>query len=672
MKFANPDVFWMLLALPVLALLWFAAGRKARAQVQKLVAARLYGALVGEALGRKWRWILLWTGLAAGIAAWARPQLGQTTTETRGRGRDVIIMVDVSRSMLATDIPPSRLQRAKLAAEDLVRQLPGDRVGLVAFAGSAFLQAPVTADHASVLTAMRELDPELIPLAGTNISAGLHCADEAFDRTEGGQRAVVLITDGEDLEADSVALARELSGKMRLFTVGVGSPEGTVLSVPSPRGGTEYIRDESGGVVQSKLDEARLEELAQAGGGFYTRLVTGPTEMRRIATEGIGAMDEHDVQVQSRTRPIERYQWPLGVALLSVGAALLAGEGVRRKGALVARLLAVGLLTVCAGQAGAAAITGKTLYEEGDYSGAQKAFSEEMARRGDAALRSFNLGTAAYKNQKWAEAIEAFGKALVSSDPELRTKAEYNLANTLVQQARQGRRGMDNTALEQAVSHYDEALRRKADFEDAQHNRDFVKRLLEEKEKQQQQQKGGGGKSDKDKKEKQDKQEKDKQDKQDKEQDPGDQEKDEGDSKDGENKEGDGQDQSGKGRKQSKEGQGKNGQKPGEGQERKERKDGKDGNNTAQNGQAPEPVEEKLGDQKERGELKDSPTVDKPADKDGKEQQGQTAQAGPTKMTWEQAKALLDALRSEDRRVQVWAPSKQEQARDGARSQKTW
>jgi Ca-activated chloride channel family protein len=663
MKFANPDAFWMLLALPVLAVLWIAASSKARAQVQRLVAARLQGLLVGEALGRKWRWALLCLGLALGIGAWARPQLGQSTSETRGRGRDVIIMVDVSRSMLATDIPPSRLQRAKLAAEDLVRQLPGDRVGLVAFAGSAFLQAPVTADHSAVLTAMRELDPELIPLPGTNISAGLQCVDEAFDRTEGGQRAVVLITDGEDLEADSVALARELSGKMRLFTVGVGSPEGTVLMVPSPRGGTEYIRDETGGVVQSKLDEARLQELAVAGGGFYTRLVSGPAEMRRIAVEGIGSMEEHDVQVQSRTRPIERYQWPLAAALLSVGAALLAGEGVRRKGTLAAGVAVLGMLALFATPA-EAAVSGKTLYEGGDYAGAQKAFTEELGGRGDSALRAFNLGTAAYKNQKWPEAIEAFGKALASSDPEIRTKAEYNLANTLVQQARQGRRGQDNTALEQAVSHYEEALRRKGDFEEAQYNRDFVKKLLLEKEKQQQQkQKGGGDKSQKDKKEEQ---EKDK----DKEKDPSEQDKQEGDAKDGEKKDGEGQDQDGKGQKQSKDGQAKNGDKPGEG---KNAKNGKDGKDTAQNGQTPEPVEEKAGEQKERGELKDSPLVDKPdGNKDGKEQQAQAMQSGPAKMTREQAAALMEALRSEDRRVQVWAPGKQEQAREGARSQKTW
>jgi Ca-activated chloride channel family protein len=662
MNFANPNAFWMLLALPLLVILWFAAFRKARLQVQKLVAARLHGLLVGEALGRKWRWALLSVGLALGIGALARPQLGQSTSETRGRGRDVIIMVDVSRSMLATDIPPSRLQRAKLAAEDLVRQLPGDRVGLVAFAGSAFLQAPVTADHSAVLTAMRELDPELIPLPGTNISAGLQCVDEAFDRTEGGQRAVVVITDGEDLEADSVALARELSGKMRLFTVGVGSPEGAVLLVPSPRGGTEYIRDDAGGVVQSKLDEARLQELAVAGGGFYTRLVSGPAEMRRIAVEGIGSMDEHDVQVQSRTRPIERYQWPLAAALLSVGAGLLAGEGVRRKGTLAVGVVVLGMLALPATPAGAA-VSGKMLYQEGDYAGAQKAFSEELGGRGAAALRAFNLGTAAYKNQKWPEAIEAFGKALASSDPELRTKAEYNLANTLVQQARQGRRGQDNTALEQAVSHYEEALRRKGDFEEAQYNRDFVKKLLLEKE--QQKQKGGGDKS---KKEKPEKQEKDK----DKQKDQSKKDKQEGDSKEGDEKDGDskdGEEKDGEGGKQSKDGQAKNGEKPGAGKNGKDSKDGKD---TAQNGQTPEPVEEQPGEQKERGELKDSPTADQPnGSKDGKEQQAQAVPSGPAKMTKEQATALMEALRSEDRRVQVWAPGKQEQAREGARSQKT-
>jgi Ca-activated chloride channel family protein len=126
-------------------------------------------------------------GLALSVAALARPQWGEVTSESKGRGRDVLILVDVSKSMLANDLPPSRLQRAKLAAEDLVRQLGGDRIGVIAFAGTAFLQAPITADHTAVLTAIQELDPEIIPQPGTNICAALQCADEAFDRTEGGQ-----------------------------------------------------------------------------------------------------------------------------------------------------------------------------------------------------------------------------------------------------------------------------------------------------------------------------------------------------------------------------------------------------------------------------------------------------------------------------------------------------
>lgn len=667
MKFANPNAFWMLLALPVLAGLWIAAGRRARVQLQKLVAARLRGVLVGEAHGRAWRTGLLLAGLALGVLAWARPQYGMISEDTKGRGRDVIIMVDVSRSMLANDMPPSRLQRAKLAAEDLVRQLPADRIGLVAFAGSAFLQAPVTADHAAVLSALRELDPEIIPLPGTNISAALQTADEAFDRTEGGQRAVVLITDGEDLEADSVAQARELSSKMRLFTVGVGSPEGAVLMVPSPRGGMEYIRDEAGNVVQSKLDEARLRELADAGGGFYTRLISGPAEMRHIAVDGIASMDEHDVAMQSRTRAIERFQWPLGVALLAVAAALLAGEGVRRRGvhaaAAVTAWCVAGLL-LAGGSVSlqAAAVSGHALYQQGDYAGAQQAFSSELASDEASAERAFNLGAAAYKNQKWAEAIEAFGKALASTDPELRKRAEYNLANTLVQQARQGRRGQDNNALEQAVSHYEEALRRDAGFEDAKHNRDYVKKLLLQKEQQQQQKdKKKGDKSDDKDKQDQDKDDSSKKD--------GDKDE-KGDSKDEEEQKDGQQGKDGKqegDKKESKGGKGSRGEKGDK--DGQQQQDGKDKN---PNGDAPEPTPEKEGDRKERGELKDSPTVDKPeGGKDGKEREAE-ARSAPAKMTKEQAAALFEALRSEDRRVQVWAPGKPEPGKDGGRSNKTW
>jgi Ca-activated chloride channel family protein len=210
----------------------------------------------------------------------------------------------------------------------------------------------VNADHAAVLTAMQELGPELIPLPGTNIAGALRCAEEAFDHSEGGQRALVLITDGEELEEDAVAIAQELSAKMRIFTVGVGSPEGAVLAVPAQQGGgIEYVKDAAGNVVQSKLDEGRLRQIAQAGGGFYTRLLSGPAEMRKVALEGIALMDEHEVQLEGRSVAIERYQWPLGAAMLLIAAGFLMSEGVRRRALAV---LAFGLLWSGLGSATAA------------------------------------------------------------------------------------------------------------------------------------------------------------------------------------------------------------------------------------------------------------------------------------------------------------------------------
>lgn len=656
MKFTYPYAFWGLAAVPLLTLLWVVAGRQNTRKIKLFVAERLFSVLVGEPSGRLLRFICLLLGFGLAVCALSRPQWGQTTTETKGKGRDVIIIVDVSRSMLAADLPPSRLQRAKLAAEDLVRQLPGDRIGLVAFAGSAFLQAPVTADHAAVLAAIRELDPEIIPLPGTNISGALHCADDAFDRTEGGQRAIVLITDGEELEEDAVALSRELSQKMRVFTVGVGSPEGSVLAIPSPRGGTEYIKDGEGKVVQSKLDEGRLLQIAEAGGGFYTRLVSGPVEMKHIVMDGIESMAEHDVLTQNQTHAIERFQWPLAAGVFFLALGMLMGEKPKRRASVVVAFL----LCVLPGRTHAAVNAGKALYEAGDYAGAQRAFTEDLSMDPSSPQRAFNLGVAAYKNQKWAEAIDAFGKALASQDPQLRSRAEYNLANTLVQQARQGRRGQDNKALEQAISHYDESTRRDPLFEDAKHNKEFVRKLLEQKEQQKQKGKDSSkdkNKSEKDKKE--DEKDKDPQDNKDGDSKDGDQDKD-SPQKDGK----DGQDQ------KSEDSPGKDSGQPGD-QQNQSKDPSKQNQNQANKGNQPEPVEEKPGEEKERGELKDSPLVDRPDKGEKNNNDSKMAEGGNSKMTREQAAALLEALRSEDRRVQVWAPNKPD-APSGARAGKTW
>jgi Ca-activated chloride channel family protein len=238
-----------------------------------------------------------------------------------------------------------------------------------------------------------------------------------------------------------------------------------------------------------------------------------------------------------------------------------------------------------------AASNAKSLYEAGNFSGAQQAFAEELRGDQDSPERAFNLGTAAYKNQKWPEAIEAFGKALNSRDPQLRKQAEYNLANTLVQQARQGRRGEDKNAMQQAIAHYDAALNRDPSFEDAKHNRDFVTKLLEAKPPQQQKQDKGEKSEKKDQKNKDDK----------------DKQQEQKENQSDQSKEGEGQQKQDGDQGEGKEGDGQQKQDGSKGQQPK-----KDGQQTAQNGQQPEPVQEKPGDEKERGELKDSPLVDRP------------------------------------------------------------
>jgi Ca-activated chloride channel family protein len=382
--------------------------------------------------------------------------------------------------------------------------------------------------------------------------------------------------------------------------------------------------------------------------------------MRHIAQDGIEHMEEHDVTLQTQTHAVDRYQWPLGAAIVLIAAGLFLAEKPRRRLAQVLGMLLFAFASVSSSQA--AATLGHNLYNAGDYPGAQEAFGQQLKGDPDSPQRAFNFGVAAYKNQKWAEAIDAFGKALNTQDPILRSRAEYNLANTLVQQARQGRRGQDTDTLEQAIAHYDESTKRDPAFEDARVNKEYVKRLLEQK--QQQQQESQNKDKNKDNKKDKDKN------KNDKDKDKGDKQNAQDDKSEGskddkqEGKEGDGD--------QDKQGDKPSGENPGQEGKQGQKKDGKQGQDTAQNNPPPEPVEEKPNEPKERGDLKDAPTVDKPDKGDRPEKESQVAQGGDGKMTREQATALMEALRSEDRRVQVWAPDKPEGQAAASRKTKTW
>src|SRR4029453_2999804 len=273
--FWGPAWFFALAIFPVVAALYLWSQRRSDSLLSKVVAPRLRSQLAGTvSKGRrtlKSAVILAVFGLIS--LALARPQMGFVQREVKQRGRDFIVAVDTSRSMLATDVAPSRLARAKLVAQDLLRLVRGDRVGLVAFAGSAFLQAPLTLASNAVLTSLEELDTAVIPKGGSNIAEAIRIAEQAFGKGEGQTRAPVTLTDGEELDADGISAAKRAATLgVRIFTVGIGSGEASLIPFRTEHGGTDFVRDTSGKPVQSRLDEKRLREIAEAGGGFYEPL----------------------------------------------------------------------------------------------------------------------------------------------------------------------------------------------------------------------------------------------------------------------------------------------------------------------------------------------------------------------------------------------------------------
>ncbi len=648
--FAAPIWLWALAMFPFLIALYLHGERSRRLALNRLIAARLQSRLAGSvSVGRR-RVIFALTmiGLSLAILAMARPQWGFSWDERKEMGRDVLIAIDTSRSMLAADLQPSRLKRAKLAAEDLLTHLKGDRVGVIAFAGSSFLQAPLTSDFAATKDTLSELDTDIIPRGGTNLTEAITAANDAFGKGESDQRALIIFTDGEELEEDAVKSAREHKDKFRIFTVGLGSVDGALIPLPGERGGTQFVKDEKGEYVKSKLDEKRLREVAEAGGGFYVHLQNGPAEMRQIATEGLGKMKEATTnESHFSKRPTERYQWPLAAAVACWVSAMLVGE--RKRVAVLLMLLSV--------QSANAASEGQTLFDRADYEGAVKVFEEQRAKR-DAPEIDYNLGISAYRAGDMNKAAEALSRALGTGEPALQSKAAFGLANALARRSAGQASGDDKLSdLKNAIQHYDRALALDPKNPDAIHNREHVRTLAaaEEKKQEEKKKKDGEGK-DGEKKvgEKKDGESKDGEKK--------DEESKDGEKKDGEKKDG-----------EKKDGESKDGEKKDGEKEDGESKDGEKKEKSDKPGEKPEKTQEQKDGEKKQGELKAANPGEKGEDK---EQQAEAAEdmaaAKEGRMTQKNAKELLDSMLRTERRVRLLDPRQEPGMQNKPRPEKNW
>lgn len=276
MNFAQP--YWLLAGLAAcLFLLWRyrAFNRQQRTALARFVSPRLSAKLTATVSARRRRLKqgVFIAGVACLFIALARPQIGFRWQEVHRKGIEVLVAVDTSKSMLTQDVKPDRLDRAKLAVNDLVSKLDGDSVGLMAFAGEAFLQCPFTADYDAFRESLDSIDTTTIPRGGTDIGGAIREAQSVLDARPGKEKILVLITDGEDLGGDAVAAA-QAAGKdgVKIFTVGVGTAAGELIPVLGANGETDFVKDDSGQFVKSRLDETALKQIAAATGGMYEPL----------------------------------------------------------------------------------------------------------------------------------------------------------------------------------------------------------------------------------------------------------------------------------------------------------------------------------------------------------------------------------------------------------------
>ncbi len=403
MRFLKPEILWHLLwILPAMLVLYFIAAHK---------TARTLRAFLGKnaenpdyvllSKGRRvFRFVLLCLAVLCLVVAAARPSWGVQIQELNGQGRDLLFVFDVSRSMLAKDVQPSRLAHAKWLVKELVKLNPGDRFGLIAFAGKGFLECPLTTDRTSFELTLDELSTDSIPLGGTNIQEALAAALQAFKAAETSHRAVILVTDGDELEGNSGKAVDEIvARKIPLFIAGIGDPsQPSIIQVPDGRGGVKTLTDANGNVVNSPLNEKQLGELAKRTGGIYVRSTAGDPGVAALEKR-IRALAPHEYETVKTTKPIDRFGYPLAAAFVLLLLRFMVGERPARR-----KLAACMLFAFCLAVSGA----------------------EEAA---PAAEESFNKGVEAHEKNDLKTASESYETALRTGvdQAEIRGRATQNL-----------------------------------------------------------------------------------------------------------------------------------------------------------------------------------------------------------------------------------------------------
>ncbi|MEC8646795.1 MAG: VWA domain-containing protein [Candidatus Latescibacterota bacterium] len=317
MRFSSPETFWFLLLIPLLCVFFAWATLARRKALLRFVGWPLAEKLTRDFSRRRQfgKYALFGIGTLWAVVALCGPQFGAKLDMAQRKGVDVVLVLDVSRSMLAEDLKPSRLARAKQQIRELIDLLQGDRVGLIVFAGQAFVQCPLTLDYGAVDMFLDVLDAGMIPVQGTAIGDALRLAARTFDAEDEQHKVVVLFTDGEDHISEPLVAAQDAAEQgIHVFAIGLGTAGGELIPEMQQGGGTSYHKDERGNYVKTRLDEATLKEIALSTNGGYFRSSLAGQELVAIS-EQIAQMDQKEFASTRFTQYEERFQFPLFLAL---------------------------------------------------------------------------------------------------------------------------------------------------------------------------------------------------------------------------------------------------------------------------------------------------------------------------------------------------------------------
>lgn len=510
-RFEDPIYLYLLALIPLLALIRFFMVHQQKKRLRKFGDPELVRQLMPNVSRFRpmVKFYLLLGALALLIVVLARPQLGTKISHEKRMGIETIICMDISNSMLAEDVTPSRLDRAKMMVENLVDHFTNDKIGLIVFAGEAFVQLPITSDYVSAKMFLSSINPSMLSTQGTDIAAAITMASHSFTQEENIGKAIIVITDGEDHEGGALEAAKEAKERgMNTYVLGVGSPNGA----PIPTGTGDYMKDNSGQTVMSALNEDMCRQLADAGSGAYIHVENNSNaqeqldnELDKLAKKETSSTiySDYDEQFQA-VAIIVLLLLILEVCILEIKNPMLKNVSLFKRSKKVA---AVGILLLVAvgmqAQSDRKMIRqGNKLYRKGNVAEAEVSYRKAVERNERNAQANYNLGNALMGQRKDSLAITQLEKAAKLETNPLRRAQAYHNMGVICQQHRM---------FGEAIEAYKEALRNNPTDNETRYNLALCKRQQQDQQQDQNQQ----NKDNKDNKDKQDQQKQEQQRKQD-------------------------------------------------------------------------------------------------------------------------------------------------------------